>query len=95
MTPKLTCMTYGGSNFFITSHGFGKGFKPRVTEAAMPQGGVGMSARRAVENVWRSIHEKRVQWTRAIAPSDHFPRLHILQRTTSRVKFNRAIVVSR
>jgi hypothetical protein len=36
---------------------------------------------------------QRVQWARAIAPNDHVPRLEILHRTASRVKFNRTIVI--
>jgi len=82
-----------GAEFFITKRNcrsyFGQNFMTGMTETPMPKrgggdGGKGMSGRKV----------QGVERPRAIAPDDHSLRLQILHRTTSRVKFNRAIVVS-
>jgi hypothetical protein len=59
-----------------------------MSEMTMPKGGGQSSSEGG-----RSKQMQRVQQARAIAPNDHIPRLEILHRTTSRVKFNRTIII--
>ena len=60
----------------------------RVTKTTMPQRG-GRSSYKSV----RRGKLQRVQGAGAIAPEDHLLRRQILHRSTSGVKFNRAIVI--
>ena len=61
----------------------------RMTETTMPQVGSSGGGNQGVGG-WKL---EWIQRPGAIAPDDHVPR-HILHRTTSRIKFNRTIIVS-
>jgi hypothetical protein len=83
----------GSANIFGTGGELGpklgKCLMTRMPEAAMPE------FPRDGSDKGRDGREAQwVQGPGAIAPGDHGPRRKILHRTTSRVKFNRAIIVN-
>lgn len=93
MATKLTCMAKGQWHFFIVDQKdrrqLGEHFVFRVTEAAMLERGQG----HGTSKKGGGGDVQRVQRPGAIASDDDVHGLEILHRTTSGVKFNRAIMV--
>ena len=91
MAPKLTRMTEGGATVAGARRKDGgklrESFTTGMAEATVPHRSSGGS---------EGMRSRWVQWVQgpeAIAPDDQFPGQEILHRTTSRVKFNRTVIV--